>query len=82
MELIPGNEDNLDKKQFTWKLLNFDQKNMEIKIDFENPEYISFEDKDLMQISFFNTIAWLRSEEEDEEAAIPEGYSVEIILPP
>ena len=55
---------------------------MEIKIDFENPEYISFEDKDVMQISFFNTDAWLRSENEDWEAVIPEGYSVDIILPP
>ena len=55
MELIPGSENDIDKKAFTWSLLRFDSKILQIAVNFENPKYISMEAIDYMKVIFNNT---------------------------
>ena len=55
MELVPGSENDIDKKEFTWSLLRFDQQVLQIAVNFEYPEYISMEAIDYMKIIFNNT---------------------------
>ena len=38
---MPGDGQDISKIHFTWKLTNFDNDIMEIKLDFEYPLYIS-----------------------------------------
>ena len=52
---MPGTENNLEKKEFTWSLVRFDSEELEISIYFENPTYISMEAYDYLKISFSNT---------------------------
>ena len=55
MELIPATGQDLDKKKFEWTLTKFDQENLEIKLTFENPKYISIDGSDSVKITFDKT---------------------------
>ena len=54
MEFISGSENNMDKKSFKWKLIQFNEKKLRVEIEFDYPEYISLEETDYMKISFKN----------------------------
>ena len=46
VELHPGVDNNLDKKTFKWELIEFDERTIKIKLDFDHPEYISMVEYD------------------------------------
>ena len=54
MEFISGSENNMDKKTFKWKLIQFDEKSLRIEFVFDFPEYISLDATDFMKINFKN----------------------------
>ena len=43
MEFIPGTENNLEKKKFTWSLAELNEERLDFELIFEHPEYISIE---------------------------------------
>ena len=55
VELVPGQEADLDKKGLSWKLSEFDDDNLKLQIQFENPEYISMGKLDYLKITFHHT---------------------------
>lgn len=52
MELVPGSENNLEKKQFSWTLQQYDATKIVLKLEFEHPEFISMEAQDSVKVSF------------------------------
>ena len=59
----------------------FDKTKIGVRLDFDHPEYISVDDYDIMKITFTKTEAWLRSATSGIES-IPDGFVLDIILPP
>ena len=49
--LVPANDMNLDKKEFTWSLKNYDEEGFKLQVDFENPKYISFGGTDTLKMT-------------------------------
>ena len=41
VELVPGDDNYLDKKTFTWRLYAYDGTKVGFTFDFDHPEYIS-----------------------------------------
>ena len=41
VELVPGDENYLDKKTYTWSLFKYDETNIGLKFDFDFPSFIS-----------------------------------------
>ena len=61
MELIPGSQEYVDKKTFTWDIEEFNESQMSIKLEFDNKLYISNDDLiDQMKISFNNTDIYMK----------------------
>ena len=74
VELVPGNENYLDKKTYTWSLFNYDETKIGLKFDFDFPAFISAGGQlDTMKITFSNTKIWIRSTDE-KKLSIPDGY--------
>lgn len=73
VELVPGDDNYLDKKTFTWKLYEYDGTKVGFTFDFDHPEYVSVGALDTMKITFFNTDIWL-SPFDEQKTAITDGY--------
>ena len=58
-ELVPGTENYLDKKNYTWKVVEYKSNKIRIAFKFDHPEFISVEELDTMKVTFNNTDAWL-----------------------
>ena len=58
-ELVPGTENYLDKKSYTWKVVEYKSNKVRIAFEFLHPEYISVGELDTMKVTFNNTDAWL-----------------------
>ena len=41
VELVPGDDNYLEKKTFSWELYSYDETKVGFKFVFDNPEYIS-----------------------------------------
>ena len=48
---MPFDDLYLDKKQFTWKLIVYDDSQIGFGVDFKNPKYISASGIDTMKIT-------------------------------
>ena len=59
----------------------YNEKELEIKLDFDQPEYISVEKHDLVTISFEKNNFWLRPVDED-KLAVPDDFKIEVLLSP
>ena len=55
VELIPGSESNIDKKEFSWRLKEFSEEKIALDFEFENPDYISVDAVDKAKIVFSKT---------------------------
>lgn len=74
VELVPGDDNYLDKKNFTWSLSVYDETTVGLKFDFDFPAFISAGGKlDTMKITFFNTKVWI-SPIDERKLSIPDGY--------
>ena len=79
--LIPANELYWEKKGFTWSLTNYNDDVMGLKVNFENPKYISIGGTDTLKVTLSNTKKYLQPENSDLET-IPDGFTLSIKLPP
>ena len=59
---------------------SFTEKQLNLKLQFDHPEYISNGIVDVLHVELFNTEAFLEPKVEGKEA-IPEGYQIVIELP-
>ena len=67
--------DDLDKKGFTWDLVDYNQDKVGLKFNFENYKFISASgEPDTMKISFNNTEAWMIPANSKGRMAIPNGF--------
>ena len=73
MELVPGDDNYLDKKTFSWELSALNEKEIGLKFKFDHPIYISAGVLDTMKITFYNTKVWI-SPVDDSKTSIPDGY--------
>ena len=62
-ELVPGNDSYLDKKQFEWKLIIYDDQKIGFDIKFKYPKYISVNGLDTLKISFQNAESFMSPQE-------------------
>ena len=51
---------HVEKKTFTWKLLRYDENGIGLKVNFDNPIYLSVGGIDTLKIQFFNTDKYLK----------------------
>lgn len=59
-KLIPGSDQDVEKKEFVWSLITFTLKHLKLQIKFFNPQYISMgEVPDKLEVIFNNTKAFL-----------------------
>ena len=58
-ELVPGIDNYLDKKGFSWEVVSYNDIKIGLKFTYDHPEYISVGKPDTMKISFYNTEAWV-----------------------
>ena len=63
-ELVPGNDVYLDKKQFKWKLLHFNEGYIFFDVKFKYPKYISVNGLDTLKISFQNAESFMSPQED------------------
>ena len=81
-ELIPSNANHLEKKTFNWTVSVIDQESIEVNFAFEHPDFISVGDRaDVMKLTFTNTPFWLEPEDVKMDP-IPDGWELNIHLPP
>ena len=80
-ELVPGTENNLDKKKYEWKVVEYESKKVRIAFTFENPEFISVEEFDTMKVTFNNTESWLEPLDLSKYAT-PNGFVQVLKIPP
>ena len=74
VDLIPGTQQDLDKKDFKWTVSELNGDKIAFDFTFENPEYISMGDRaDFMNVKFYNTDVYLVPKNSD-KAAVPPGY--------
>ena len=72
-ELVPGTENNLDKKEFTWKLVKYSKSEVQLQFNFKFPEFISVDKVDTMKITFNNADNWV-SPTDETKTSIPNGF--------
>ena len=60
IDLVPANDMHVEKKTFTWKLLSYDENGIGLKVNFDNPIYLSVGGIDTLKIQFFNTDKYLK----------------------
>ena len=60
IDLVPANDMHVEKKTFTWKLLRYDENGIGLKVNFDNPIYLSVGGIDTLKIQFFNTDKYLK----------------------
>ena len=80
-ELIPGDDNYLDKKSFVWSLFVFDENMLGIEFKFDYPEYISVDQLDSMKITYFQTDTWI-SPQNSIKLNVPDGYTQIIEIRP
>ena len=80
--LVPGNENYIDKKGFTWELAVYEKTKLGFRFIFEHPEYISIGDLDTMKIEFNKGEVFVPPEKESEKLAVPTGYTLTLKIPP
>jgi hypothetical protein len=60
VDLVPGTQQDLDKKAFNWTVSEMSGSQISFDFSFENPEYISMGDRaDYMNVKFHNTDVYL-----------------------
>ena len=80
-EIVPGSPDNFEKKAYDWQVGSFNEKGIEIKFNFENPEYISFGEADTMRLTY-NNMDQLMAPKDTDKQNIPNGYVDVFKIPP
>ena len=73
MELIPGDENYLDKKTFEWELSGYSEKEMSFKFKFAHPLFISVGALDTIKITFYNTEVWI-SPTDPSKLSVPDSF--------
>ena len=74
IELIPGSENYIEKKQFSWEIIKHGENQIEIQFKYENPVFISAGVIDSMKITYENTGAWVIPEQSTMRST-PEGFT-------
>ena len=59
MELIPADDNYLDKKEFTWSLSAYDNAGLGFRLKFKHPKYISINGADTLKIYVKNAVQFL-----------------------
>ena len=62
-----------DKLGFNWECVDFTEENMQIKLTFENPLYVSYKESDMLMINVRDSSAFRRDAFED---YLPVKYSM------
>ena len=69
------------KDQFSWKISYLDDVRIAFEFDFDDPQVISTEGEDFLLMTFYNTDLYLVPQDPSKEA-LPDGYELQIVLPP
>ena len=80
VELIPGSESNIDKKEFSWRLEEFSDKNIALDFEFENPDYISFDAVDKAKVIFSKTNYFMQPTDV-KKSPTPDDFTIIVDLP-
>ena len=81
IELVPAQEYEAEQKTFEWSLLKFDQQEIEIEIAFNEPELISKDQFDNLNVQFYNTGYFLVPEDPNMQSA-PNNFTLTSTIPP
>ena len=81
MNLIPGKAYELDKMNYHWNLTKFTRDDIELKVEFENPGFISNPVGDTLYVHFNNTGSFLVPQDE-KLLSLKEGYKIKVNVPP
>ena len=65
MLLVPSDEHYIDKKKFSWTLTDISEDNLTLKVDFENPYFITSNHPDTLLVSISNAKKFLVPKAED-----------------
>ena len=80
--LIPADDNYLDKKGFTWELVNYQGDKLGLYFEFENPEFISVgREPDTMRLEFVKADVYLPVENE-EWYTMPSEFTLTFKIPP
>ena len=70
----------MELKDFDWELVDFTVDEINIKVKFSDPDFISYDKQDTLIVTFLNTGKYLIPET-GEFAVVPNGYQVTVALP-
>ena len=79
--MITKNLEKSEQQDFFWSFIEFDEKRMHLNIEFNNPEVVSFDKTDIIQIMFMNTQFYLVPKS-PELLSTPNGFKVDVKMPP
>ena len=82
MNLIPGSNQNIEERQFKWKITVFNNYKMTVDIFFDDPDYISTDESnpDVLMVTFYNTHI-LFAPQDQFLTPIKDGFSIKAVLP-
>lgn len=81
VELVPGSDNYLDMKGFTWQLASYKETSISLKFTFEHPEYISVGKPDTIKVTYSNAEAWI-SPQDPNIQGLPQGYTTTFKVKP
>ena len=68
--------------KFDWEIINISSTSMELKLTFENPNYVSvYAEKDVISIHFWRTHTFMADLNDEHKLIVPSGYFIIHALP-
>ena len=78
---MPADTNYLDKKRFDWKLEVSKAGRINLKLNFEYPEFISVGEADSVKVKFNNASKWLNADD-SQMLSLSDGYELVMPIPP
>ena len=81
MELVPADDNYIDKKEFTWDVISYDTDGFIFKLTFKDSKYISTSAPDTLKITFKNASDFMNPENKGLES-VPDEFTLTVKIPP